>query len=131
MTQPTFKRHHPIIYGQNNSGRSNGNFRGNGNKGISNNKGQHGQSKNAKVNFKRHNKSTIFDKGLKWERSTSDRNYDSWNIAKRRLLAEELNKRQKTNAYINCCKAGRVFNGCPKPKPWLLECIVDIADSTP
>ena len=38
MTQPTSKRHQPIVYGQNNSG-SHGNFGDSASKGISNTKG--------------------------------------------------------------------------------------------
>jgi hypothetical protein len=73
MTQPTFKQHEPIIYLENNSNRRY-NFEGNGIKGISNIKGQQGQSKDAKAEIKRYTKSTTFDRGLKRKRRTSDRN---------------------------------------------------------
>jgi hypothetical protein len=63
MTQPSFKRHHPIIFGLNNSS-SHVSSRGNGSNGTSNNKGQQGPSKDAKEDFKRHTKSTTFDRGL-------------------------------------------------------------------
>jgi hypothetical protein len=32
---------------------------------------------------------------------------------------------------MNCGEVGHVFNDCPKPKPWLLESVVDKAISTP
>ena len=83
MAQPTFERHQLIIFGQNSFG-SHGNFGGGGNKGISNIKRPWGQSHDAKADFKRHAESTTFDKHLKWERSISDKNDDSWNKAKRR-----------------------------------------------
>jgi hypothetical protein len=60
MTQPTFKRHQPIIYGQDNVG-SHGSFGGNGSKGTFNNKKQHEQSKYAQADFTRRTKSTTFD----------------------------------------------------------------------
>jgi hypothetical protein len=31
---------------------------------------------------------------------------------------------------MNCGELGHVFNECPKPKPWLLGSVVDIAVST-
>jgi len=49
----------PIVYGQNNSG-SYGNFRANGNKGISNTKKSWGHPKDAKEYFKGYSKSTTF-----------------------------------------------------------------------
>ncbi len=44
MTQPTYKRHYPVIYGQNNSG-SHGSFGASGRKGIHNTKRSWGQPK--------------------------------------------------------------------------------------
>jgi hypothetical protein len=85
MTQPAFKRPQPTTLGQNNSG-CHGNFRGDGNKGASSRHGPWKTSKDAKVDFKGHFKSTSFDINSKRDRSSSDRNYDSWNIAKKRLF---------------------------------------------
>ncbi len=74
--------------------------------------------------------SNTFNTSLKLERSTSDRNLNSSKRAKRRLSANKFNKRRKTNACINCGEVVHLFNDCPKPKPRLLERVVDIADST-
>ena len=70
MTQPTSKRHQPVVYGQNNYG-SHGNFGAGGSKGISNTKGSWGRLNDAKAYFKGSSESTTFDKNLKRERSTS------------------------------------------------------------
>ena len=116
MTQPTYKRHQPIVYGQNNFG-SHGNFGTNGSKGISNTKGSWGHPKDAKADFKGSSTSTTFDTHLKRERSTSGRSYESWSKAKKRLSFEEINKRRNTSAYcMNCGEVGHVINDCPKPK---------------
>ena len=64
MTQPTSKRHQPIVYGHNNSG-SHGKFGASGSKGIPNTKGSWGQPKNAKADFNGSSKSITFDKHLK------------------------------------------------------------------
>ena len=96
-------------------------------KSISNNKGQQGQLKDAKVDFKRHTKSNAFHMGLKRERSASSRHYESWNRVKILLTTDEFNKRRQTHACINHCEVGHVFNDCPKAKPRLVESVVDIA----
>ncbi len=94
-----------------------GSFGGSGDKGASNSKGPWGQSKDVKADFKGLVKSTSFDKNVKRERSISDRNYDSWNTAKKPLFADEFNSRRKDNVCINCDEVGHRFNGSPKPKP--------------
>ena len=73
---------------------------------------------------------TTFDKHLKRELSTPGRNYDSWNKTRKRLSTEDINIRRNTRACMNCGEVGYVFNDCPKPKPRLLESVVDIAAST-
>ncbi len=90
MTQPGFKRPRPSSIGQNNSG-SHGSFGGSGHKGTSDCKGPWGQSKDAKSESKGPSKSTSFNKNMKREKSGSDKNYDSWNRAKKRLSADEFN----------------------------------------
>ena len=100
-TLPTFKRYQPIVFRLNNSG-THDNFGGNGSKSISNSKGQQGQLKDAKADFKRHTKLTTFDRSPKRERSTSSRNYESLNRAKRQLTFDAFNRRRQTNACINC-----------------------------
>ncbi len=84
MTQPNFKRRQPTILGQNSSG-SNGNFGGSGSKVplVARNRGN---SKDVKKYFKGHVNSTSFDKNVKREKSSSDRNCDSWNRAKKRIF---------------------------------------------
>ena len=76
MTQPTSKRHQPVVYGHNICD-SHGSFGASGSKGIPNTKGPWGQPKNAKADFESPSKSTTFDKHLKRERITSGRSYDS------------------------------------------------------
>ena len=130
MTQPTSKWHQPIVLGQNNSG-SHGNFGVSGSKGIPKTMGSWERPKDAKADFKGSSKSTTFDKHSKRKRSTNNKNYDSWNKAKKRLSTNEIQRRRNTSACMNCGEVGHVFNECPKPNPWLLETVVDIAVSTP
>jgi len=54
-------------------------------------------------------------------------NYDSWSKAKMRLTADEFNKLHRTNDCINCDEAGHKLFESPKPKPLLLESVVDFA----
>jgi len=51
--------------------------------------------------------------------------YDSWNKAKAKLTEDEFKKRRRTNGCINCGVAGHRFPDCPKPKPLLLESVID------
>jgi hypothetical protein len=116
MPQPTSKRHQRDVYGQNNSG-SYGSFGASGSKGIPRTEGSWRHLKDAKAEFKGSSKSTTFDKHFKRERSTSSKNYDSWNKAKKRSSTDEINIRRNTCACMNCGVVGHVFNGCSKPKP--------------
>jgi len=84
MTQPIPKRHHLVVYWRNNSG-SHGSFGDRGSKGIPSTKGSWGHPNDAKADFKGPFNSTTSDKHLKRERSISNRSYDSWNKAKKRL----------------------------------------------
>ncbi len=59
--------------------------------------------------------SVSFNKNVKRERSDSEKNFESWNKAKKRLSTNEYNKRRKTNACINCGEVGHKFSECPKP----------------
>ncbi len=124
MTQPSFKRPQPSSFGQNNYG-SHGNFGGGGHKDASNSKGPCGQSKYAKADSKGPSKSTSFNKNMKRAKSGSDKNYDFWNRAKKGMYADEFNRRLDNNACINCGEVGHRFHDCPKPKPWLLESVLD------
>ncbi len=38
-----------------------------------------------------------------------------------------IQQASRTNAFINCGEVCHVFNDCPKPKPKLLESIIDSA----
>ena len=116
MTQPNFKRPQLSNFGQKNSG-SHGSFGGSGQKGASSSKGPWGQSKDEKADFKGSSKSVSFNNNLKREKSDTERNFESWNRAKKRLSTNEYNKRRKTNACINCGEVGHKFSECPKPKP--------------
>ncbi len=116
MTQPSFKRPQPSIFGQSNFG-SHDNFGGSGHKGASSNKGPWGQSKDDKAESRGSLNSTSFNKNMKREKSGSDMNYDYWNMAKKRLSADEFNRRRNNNACINCAEVVHRFNDCPKPKP--------------
>jgi hypothetical protein len=62
-------------------------------------------------------KSMYFDKNVKRERRGSDTNYDSWNRTKKRLFADESNRRRKKNACINCGKVGHMFNDYSDTQP--------------
>ena len=115
MPQPTFKRHHPIVFKQQPSS-SHGSFEASSSKGFPNTLGSWGHPKDAKANFKKSSKSTTFDKHFKRERSNI-RNYDSWNKAKKRLTTDEINTRRNTGVCMNCGEVGHVFNDCPKSKP--------------
>ena len=117
MTQPTSKRHQPIIFKQDNSS-SHGIFGASDIKGIPNTMESWWHPKNAKSVAKGSSKSNIFDKHFK--RKRNNKNYDSWNKAKKRLSTDEINKRRNTSACMNCGEVGHVFNDCPKPKPRLL-----------
>ncbi len=116
MTQPNFKRPQLSNFGQKHFG-NHGSFGGSDHKGASGSKGPWGQSKDDKADFKGPSKSTSFNKNMKRERSDSEKNYDSWNKAKKRLTTNEYNRLRKTNACINCGEVGHKFNDCPKPKP--------------
>ncbi len=115
VTQPNFKRPQQSNFGQNTFG-SHGNSGSSGQKDASSSKGPWGQSKDAKADLKVPSKSTPFKK-MNREQSGSVRNYDSKNLAKKRLSADEFNRRRKTNACINCGEVGHRFKDCPKPKP--------------
>ena len=71
----------------------------------------------AKADFKRSSKSTTFDKQSKRERNANNKNYGSWNKAKKRLSTNEINRRRNTCACMNYGEVGNVFNDCPKLKP--------------
>ena len=43
------------------------------------------------------------------------------------LNVEELGKRRRTNACMNCGAVGHTFYDCLKPKPRLLESVIDFA----
>ncbi len=128
MTPLTFKRPQHAHFWHNNFC-SHNIFGGNGSKYAFNNTGPWGQPKDAKVSFKSLVKSAMFDKGAKRERSSSDSmNYDSWNTTKKRLYDKEFDKRcRSANACISRGEVSHMFNDFPKPKPWLLESIVDFA----
>ncbi len=108
--------------GQNNFD-SRGNFGDSGNKGTSSNTRPWGQSKDVKAYLKGHVKSTSFDKNMKRERSGSERNYESSNMAKKRTSADEFNKRRRNNSCISCGEVGHRFNDCPNTKK---ESVVDV-----
>ncbi len=88
MTQPNFKRPQLSNLGQKKSG-SHGSFGGSGQKGASSSKGPWGQSKDDKADFKGPSKPVSFNKNTKRERSETEKNFDSWNKAKKRLPANE------------------------------------------
>jgi hypothetical protein len=75
-----------------------------------------GHSKSAKADFRESSKSDAFDKHSKRERSDNNKNYDSWNKAKKRLTLDEINRRRNTDACMNCGEVGHIFKDCPKPK---------------
>ena len=79
--------------------------------------GSWGRLKDAKEDFQGSSKSTTFDKHSKREYSANNKNYDSWNKAKKQLSTDEINRRRNTGACINCGEVGHVFNVCSKPKP--------------
>ncbi len=62
---------------------------------------------------------------MKREKGGSKTNYNSWNKAKEQLTVNEYNRRRSNNACIKCGELGHKFNDYPKPKPWLLESVVD------
>ena len=101
MQQPTSKRHHPIIYGQNNFG-GHGRFGASVSKGIPNTMGSWEHPKDAKADFKGSSKSTTFVKHSKRERSANNKNYDSWNKAKKRLSTDEIIRHRNIGACMNC-----------------------------
>jgi hypothetical protein len=77
-----------------------------------------GHHKNAKAVFKGSSKSATFDKHFKRERSdNNNKNYDSWNKAKKRLTTDEITIRRKRGACLNCGELGHMSKDCPKPKP--------------
>ena len=76
-----------------------------------------GCPKDAKADFKGSSKFVTFDKHSKRECSANIKNYDSWNIAKKRLSTDEINRRHNTGACLNRGEIGHEFNDCPKPKP--------------
>ena len=86
-------------------------------KGVSNTMESWGHSKSAKADFKESSKSVTFNKHSKRERTDTNKNYDSWNKAKKRLKPDEINRRRNTGACMNCGEVGHVFKDCPKPKP--------------
>ncbi len=117
ITQPNFKRPQLSNFGHNNSGRH-GNFGRSGHKGASITKGPWaGKSKDAKADFKGPSKSTSFNRNMKWEKGGSEKNYDSWNKAKKPLTVNEYTRRRSNDACINCGEVGHKFSDCPKPKP--------------
>jgi hypothetical protein len=61
MTQPTPKRHQPVVYEKNNAS-NHGSFGASGSKSISNTKGSWGHPKDARADFKGSFKSTTSDK---------------------------------------------------------------------
>ncbi len=67
---------------------------------------------------------------MKRERCSSEKKYDSWNWAKKRLSAHEFHRRRKNNACVNCGEVFHRFSDCPKPNPWLLKSVVDSAIPT-
>ena len=73
--------------------------------------------KNAKADFKESSRSVTFNKHTKRERSDNNKNYESWNKAKKRLTTDEINRRRNTSDCMNCGGDGHVFKDCPKPKP--------------
>jgi hypothetical protein len=115
MLQSTSKRHHPIVF-KHQTTSSHGGFGASGSKDTSNTLRVWGQPKDINADFQGSSKSTTFGKHLKRE-SSNIRNYDSWNKAKKRLTADEINIRRNIGACMNCGEAGNVFNDCPKPKP--------------
>jgi hypothetical protein len=46
-------------------------------------------------------------------------------MAKSKLIVDELAKRRRLNACINCGEVGHTFFDCPKPKTRLLESVID------
>jgi len=124
MPTPPYKRSQGSI-GQSSHGNHN-NFGGNGSKGASATKSNWGQPKDVKANLKSPVKSCNSDKKIKYEKAAScSKSYDSWNKAKANLTENEFNKRRRANACINCGEIGHKFFNCPKPKPGLLESVID------
>ena len=120
------KRPHGSI-GHNNYG-SYGNFENDGIKGAFGSKVSWGHPKDAKADFKSTSKSHISDKKTKFGTSgfkSESKNYDLWNEAKDKLIADEYNKRNKTIACINRGEVGNKFSYCLNPKPKLLESFID------
>ena len=76
-----------------------------------------GHPKNAKADFKEPSRSVTFNKHVKRERNDNNKNYDTWNKAKKRLTTDEFNRRRNTDSCMNCGEVGHVFKDCPKPKP--------------
>ncbi len=116
MPAPMSKRLQPTGFGQNTFG-SHGSFGASTSKGVSNTTKLCGHFKSAKADFKESSKSTTCNKHSKRKRSDNNKNYDSWNKAKKRLTPDENNRRRSTGACMNCGEVGHVFKGCPKPKP--------------
>ena len=118
VTQPISKRHQPIVFGQNNFGSHDSNYGASSSKCFPSNVRSWGRPKDAKSDFKGSSKSTTFDKhSTKRERSANNKNYYSWNKAKKRLSTDEINRRGNISACMNCGEVGHVFNDCSKPKP--------------
>ena len=116
MPQPTSNRLQLIGFGQNTFG-SHGSFGASNNKGVSNTMKSWAHPMKAKADFKGSSKSATFDKHFKRERSDNNKNYDSWNKAKKRLTTDEINRRRNTSACLNCGEIGHLFKDRPKPKP--------------
>ena len=116
MTQLTSKRHEPIFFRQNNAS-SHGNFGASDSKRIPNTMESWERPKDTKAYLKGSSKSTTFDTHSKRERSTSSKNYDSWNKDKKRLSTDEINTRLNACTCMHGGEMGHKFNDCPKPKP--------------
>jgi hypothetical protein len=117
MSPPLSERLQPAAgFGQNTFG-SHGNFGASSSKGICSTMKSWGYSKSAKANFKEFSRTVTFNKHTKRERSDNNKNYESWNKAKKRLTTDEINRRRNTGACMNCGEVGHVFKDCLKPKP--------------
>ena len=116
MPSPTSKRLQPAGFGQNTLG-NRGSFGASISKGVSNTIKSWGHPKNAKADFKESSRSIIFNKHVKRERNDYNKNYESWNKAKKRLTTDEVNRRRNTSACMNCGEVNNLFQDYPKPKP--------------
>jgi len=122
MPMPSYTRPHGSI-GQSNHG-NHKSFGGNGSKCAFGSKLTWGHLKDTKQTLKVLWSRTILIK--KHEKATSgSKSYHSWNKAKAKLTKDEFNKRRRTNACINCGEVGHKYSNCLKPKPWLLESVLD------